>query len=526
MKKVAILGLLVAPVLLVPLAAVLLLATIATPAISQELKTLACGGPTVATGTWRPPTNQKYTITSGFGHRASPGGIGSTYHEGVDLAMLPVPGPVLAASAGTVKTAGPRSGLGNAVVLDHGSGIETTYGHLVRIDAAITPGAPVAMGQQLGVEGSTGTSTGAHLHFGVNDHGTNIDPAVFMARHGAPLAGRAVAPTPSLDTSFQQWLPADGEGGIGFPLPAPGRPRQNSRHTPALPIPAPVKGYYAAAASRYKIPWTLLAGIGMEETGHGRNNHTSSAGAQGLMQFMPATWASYGVDGDGDGRADIHNDADSVMSAANYLTAAGATKGPEGVRRALFAYNHAQWYVGDVLWYAQAYGGGTVAGDPTDCGPGTGAGNPTLTPLASGRVTTVLSWAHSQLGKPYRLGANGPDRWDCSSYTQAAFRQIGVTMPRTAQSQRDWLAAGNGHRVRPDRARPGDLIFYDSYLGPNVAGHVEIVDDPARHQAIGAQNPRVGVTTTDYTHAQGTKALFEIWRVGNISDTPTKAGPP
>ena len=56
-----------------------------------------------------------------------------------------------------------------------------------------------------------------------------------------------------------------------------------------------------AAAARYKVPWQLLAGIGMAETRHGRNNTTSSAGAQGLMQFMPGTFAAYGVDGNGDG---------------------------------------------------------------------------------------------------------------------------------------------------------------------------------------------------------------------------------
>ena len=66
---------------------------------------------------------------------------------------------------------------------------------------------------------------------------------------------------------------------------------------PPLPIPAQIKRYYVAAADKYKLPWTLLAGVGMVETGHGRNNRTSSAGAQGLMQFMPANWASMGVDG-------------------------------------------------------------------------------------------------------------------------------------------------------------------------------------------------------------------------------------
>ena len=113
-----------------------------------------------------------------------------------------------------------------------------------------------------------------------------------------------------------------------------------------------------AAGEEYELPWALLAGIGMAETAHGRIRATSSAGAQGLMQFMPATWAVYGVDGDGDGRADILNDADSVMSAANYLTASGIHNGPDAVRDALFTYNRAHWYVNDVLDYSSAYGHG------------------------------------------------------------------------------------------------------------------------------------------------------------------------
>ncbi len=95
-----------------------------------------------------------------------------------------------------------------------------------------------------------------------------------------------------------------------------------------------------AAGDTYKIPWQLLAGIGMAETRHGRNNTTSSAGAQGLMQFMPRTFTSFGVDGNGDGRKDIHNDADSVYSAANYLTKSGVTNGQKRVIDALWAYNH------------------------------------------------------------------------------------------------------------------------------------------------------------------------------------------
>lgn len=526
-KLVIVLASVLAFLTAVPLCVAFMVVVIASPAAGAELKAQQCqGGTTVASGPWRVPTSQKYIITSGFGTRPSPGGIGSTQHEGDDIAMLPAPGSVLAAAGGTVKVAGPYGGLGNSVVLDNGSGISTTYGHMAELDSAITVGATVMISQRLGLEGSTGNSTGNHLHFGVAVNGKYINPIPFMSQHGAPLNGQVVAPGPPLTTNLPGGItPIElvGEGGIGFPLPAPGEPRKDSLHNPPLSIPADVKADYVRAANRYKAPWTLLAGIGMEETGHGRNNRASSAGALGLMQFMPGTWATYGVDGDGDGRAIIANNADSAMSAANYLTASGVTKGVDGVKRAVFAYNHAQWYVNDVLYYAAKYGGGQVLGDPTDCGPGWGNGNPQLPPLTNARAMALLTWAESHLGDSYVLGANGPNTWDCSSYSSAAYRQIGVTMPRTAQAQQEWLASGNGFRVSPTDVRPGDLIFFDSYLGPNVIGHVEMVFDPAKHQAIGAQNPHVGVAMTDYSYELKTKHIFQVWRVGNVSDGAQKS---
>lgn len=302
-----------------------------------------------------------------------------------------------------------------------------------------------------------------------------------------------------------------GEGGIGFAMPQPGSPRLASLRNPALPIPADIQGYYLAAAERYHVPWTLLAGIGMEETGHGRTTATSSAGAQGLMQFMPATWAAYGVDGDGDGRAEITDPADSAMSAANYLTASGVTAGgPDGVRRALFAYNHADWYVNDILFYAQAYGGGVIAGDPTACGPG-GAGNPNLVAVPDASIGRMLTWAESHVGQPYVYGASGPGAWDCSGFTRAAFAQIGISLPRSAAAQHNWVAHGNGYQVPLGQERPGDLIFVDSYLGPNQIGHVMIVYDPARKLTIEAGGDRVGNYPYSYWEDHH---LFSIWRVG------------
>ncbi|WP_344589075.1 lytic transglycosylase domain-containing protein [Actinomadura vinacea] len=113
--------------------------------------------------------------------------------------------------------------------------------------------------------------------------------------------------------------------------------------------------YKRAARTCSGLSWTVLAAIGQVESDHGRNPGRSSAGALGPMQFMPATWKAYGVDGDGDGKADIMNPYDAIPGAARYLCANGAGKGGRQLYRAVFQYNHADWYVQKVLALAKAY---------------------------------------------------------------------------------------------------------------------------------------------------------------------------
>jgi hypothetical protein len=103
------------------------------------------------------------------------------------------------------------------------------------------------------------------------------------------------------------------------------------------------------------LSWTVLAAIGQVESGHGRNVGPSSAGALGPMQFLPSTWAWAGVDGDGDGRADIMSPYDAVPAAALYLCRAGAGRGGAALYAAIYSYNHADWYVREVLALAARY---------------------------------------------------------------------------------------------------------------------------------------------------------------------------
>ncbi|NKZ04395.1 lytic transglycosylase domain-containing protein [Actinomadura latina] len=113
--------------------------------------------------------------------------------------------------------------------------------------------------------------------------------------------------------------------------------------------------YKQAATTCPGLSWTVLAAIGQVESDHGRNAGTSSAGALGPMQFMPATWKAYGVDGDRDGKADITNPFDAIPGAAKYLCANGAGRGGKQLYNAVWHYNHADWYVQKVLNLARAY---------------------------------------------------------------------------------------------------------------------------------------------------------------------------
>jgi len=111
---------------------------------------------------------------------------------------------------------------------------------------------------------------------------------------------------------------------------------------------------FQAAGAAYGIPWQVLAAINEVETDYGRDLSVSSAGAEGWMQFLPASWAQYGVDANGDGYEDPYNPADAIFAAARYLRAAG---GERNIRGAVFSYNHSQAYVESVMLRAQLLGG-------------------------------------------------------------------------------------------------------------------------------------------------------------------------
>ncbi len=120
---------------------------------------------------------------------------------------------------------------------------------------------------------------------------------------------------------------------------------------------AALRPIWEAAGNAYGIPWEVLGAINKVETNFGTNLGPSSAGAVGWMQFMPSTWARWGIDANGDSRADPNSPADAIFSAARYLVGCG---GQFDIARAVYCYNHASWYVNEVLGLASLYaqGGG------------------------------------------------------------------------------------------------------------------------------------------------------------------------
>jgi murein DD-endopeptidase MepM/ murein hydrolase activator NlpD len=116
---------------------------------------------------------------------------------------------------------------------------------------------------------------------------------------------------------------------------------------------AELRPQWEQAGAAYGIPWQVLAAINKIESNFGQNMGPSSAGAIGWMQFMPSTWLRWGTDADANGIADPWTARDAIYSAARYLAAAG---GQTDIRRAIFAYNHADWYVNEVLDLARVYG--------------------------------------------------------------------------------------------------------------------------------------------------------------------------
>lgn len=218
----------------------------------------------------------------------------------------------------------------------------------------------------------------------------------------------------------------------------------------------------------------LLAALLTQESGFNPKAR-SPANAQGIAQFIPATWASHGIDGNGDGKKDVHDPEDAIPSAARYLCdIAEEVKDVPGDKQKnmLAAYNagsHAVRKYGGVPPYKETrtYVRSITAMANKPAGGGSATGD---------QATIALNAARGMLGKPYSWGggnAAGPTTgtccspgghsgasvlgFDCSGLTLYAYAKAGITLPRTAAQQ--YTAS---EPVKPGHVKPGDLVFYGS----------------------------------------------------------------
>ncbi|MGI5120282.1 NlpC/P60 family protein [Marinactinospora thermotolerans] len=257
---------------------------------------------------------------------------------------------------------------------------------------------------------------------------------------------------------------------------------------------------YREVGEEKGIPWNVLAGIGQVESHHGRwegpgiTEGHNDWGAAGPMQFGAKdgsaagnSWGGepimeveerpeegYGQDGNDDGIVSVYDPADAIPAAADYLIAHGAE---EDLRQAIFGYNHAWWYVDDVLGWAEQYAEGDYSTDQAietavNCQVNADG---TLIGQAPDELTqAVVDWALAQRGKPYVWGGVGPNGFDCSGLMMKAYESIGVTIPRVSQHQWEF-----GPRIEKGEEQPGDLVFFDvQRVGtgePPGPGHVGMV---------------------------------------------------
>ncbi len=236
-----------------------------------------------------------------------------------------------------------------------------------------------------------------------------------------------------------------------------GAPAATAAATASIP-PAMLTLYQSAATTCPGLPWTVLAAIGTIESDNGQStlpgvhSGANSAGAEGPMQFEPATFAAYDepVPPGGADPPSPYDPTDAVYAAARMLCANGAANGAD-LAGAIESYNHSSSYVAQVLALAQSYGGTTAS----------------LVPTGSSAGVVAAEWAMQQIGTPYVWGGETQGvGFDCSGLVQAAYRAAGVALPRVAQNQYDETA-----KVLPDAPLAlGDLVFFGS--GPGGIDHV------------------------------------------------------
>ena len=206
-----------------------------------------------------------------------------------------------------------------------------------------------------GTSGKSGNPSGSsHNHKPCPSQHKPPPPTKKQSPPPAPKHKPSPTPPAPQPPRTKTGVPTASNPSYSLAAPGPARLGVPDFFISSFAIPPFLLPIYQAAGIQYDVPWQVLAAINEIETDYGRNLSVSSAGAVGWMQFLPSTWKVWGVDATGSGFADPYNPVDAIFAAARYLHAAGASR---SLSRAIFAYNHASWYVQSVLLRAKLIGG-------------------------------------------------------------------------------------------------------------------------------------------------------------------------
>lgn len=265
-----------------------------------------------------------------------------------------------------------------------------------------------------------------------------------------------------------------------FGATSPGCGAAESTGTVNSQVPARLAPVYVAAAARYDLGAkgpAILAGINYEESNFGRStlpgvrSGSNSAGAAGPMQFLyPSSWEAFGVDGDGDGIKNVYDPDDAIFAAANLLHAEGA---PGDWHAAIFAYNHAEWYVEDVLADAQRFGGvgALEVAESTSCAAEAGPALQKILAEADRlnalHIGYVWGGSHGESPTP----PNGP--FDCSSAVSHLLQVGGFGNPTMDTTELvGWGEPGPGRyltiHVKPYGEDAHTFIEFGSSVTPDA----------------------------------------------------------
>ena len=478
---------------------------------SEDPAALSCL-PAAADGVAAPPGSVimplregEYQITDHFGTR---GGA----HRGTDFAAGSGT-PMFAVADGVVAEAGPASGFGNWVVIDHPIGdatVGTVYGHIENGQLLVRTGDRVRVGQHIANVGNAGDSSGPHLHFEVWPGGrfaagaTPVDPEAWLANakpvpaqsDTATQASRA-PPTTTQSAGDVRLVAAVSQTGAGCGAGMSGD-LDTDKLLAEYPHAAPfIPWIIQAAKTCPATPAPLIAAQLRNEAGF-QLGLVSPAGALGPAQFMPGTWASQGVDGDGDGQKDPNSIADAVMSQAAYNCASladikekmrsGVLEGDE-IELLLSYYNcgpggtqgaggvcqntETQRYVKEIPETARRW---------TKPGTTTQPGAPQAGPFGQRAVAAATRW----LGSEYVWGGgdqNGPTKggFDCSGLMIKAIADASngaIVLDHYTTRQ---LNDPRGHVIDRAQVAPGDLVFPAGDDPQHVAMYIgdgQIVEAP------------------------------------------------